>query len=106
MHATTPIACTLSPAALRAERDTLLPGLVAHAVRHRELPQGMRFHFAPTAERLREIADVVRREQACCAFLDFRVGMALGDASLTLDVTGPGDTRRFLMDLLAMPAAA
>jgi hypothetical protein len=106
MPAATPIACTLSPAELRADRGALLPGLVAHAIRYRELPRGMRFHFEPTAERLRQIADVARRELQCCAFLEFKVGLALGRESLTLDVTGPADTARFLWTLLAIPAAA
>lgn len=106
MSVATPIACTLSPTELRAEYDALLPGLVAYAVRRHELPRGMRYHFDATAERLRHIADVVQRERECCRFLEFRVGLAIGRASLTLDVTGPGETKRFLSELLAMPVAA
>ena len=106
MSVPTPIACTLSPTELRAERDALLPGLLAHAIRYLELPRGVRLHFEPTAERLRQIAEVVRRELQCCAFLEFKVGLALGSASLTLDVTGPGETKRFLWELLAIPVAA
>jgi hypothetical protein len=48
----------------------------------------------------------VQRELQCCAFLEFKVGLALGSASLTLDVTGPGETKPFLWALLAIPAAA
>ena len=106
MLAVTPVACTLSPAELRADRDALLPGLIAHALRYLELPRGVRLYFAPTAERLRHIAEVVRRELQCCAFLEFKVGLELGGASLTLDVTGPAEAKRFLWELLAIPAAA
>ena len=57
----------------------------------------MRLRFSATAERMRQIDAVVRRERECCPFLEFRVGLALGD-SLTLDVTGPEGTAT---DLLA-----
>jgi hypothetical protein len=104
MLATLPIACTLTPAQLDTDREVLLPGLVAHAVERTPLPRGMRFRFTATAERLRQINSVVQRERACCAALDFRVGLALGDASLTLDVTGPAGTKTFLDTLLDAPA--
>ena len=68
------------------------------------LPSGIRLRFAPTAERMRQIDAVVRREHECCPFLEFRVGLALGDRSLTLDVTGPDGTATLLAELLA-PAA-
>src|SRR5215207_6211335 len=83
-----PIACTLSAEQLAADRETLLLGLADHAVQRTPLPSGLRLRFAATAERMRQIDAVVRRERECCPFLDFRVGLALG-STLTLDVTGP-----------------
>ncbi|MDB4899319.1 MAG: uncharacterized protein JWN53_1127 [Gemmatimonadetes bacterium] len=106
MSTTLPIACSLTPAALETERDALLPGLVVHAVRRVPLPRGMRFVFAATAERLRQIAGVMRRERECCDFLDFRLDFALGVASLTLDVTGPAGTVEFLASLVGTVQAA
>jgi len=55
---------------------------------------------------MRQIDAVVRRERECCPFLEFRVGLALGDRSLTLDVTGPAGTATLLSELLAPPLAA
>jgi hypothetical protein len=101
-----PIACTLSPQQLGAERDTLLLGLADHAVQRTPLPQGMRLRFSPTAERMRQIDAVIRRESKCCPFLEFRVGLALGGNSLTLDVTGPDGTASLLAELLDQPIAA
>jgi hypothetical protein len=106
MPASLPIACTLSAADLREQRDSLLLGLADHAVQRTPLPSGIRLRFAPTAERMRQIDAVVRREHECCPFLEFRVGLALGDRSLTLDVTGPDGTASLLADLLASPLAA
>ena len=106
MSTTLPIACTLSPSELLAQREALLPGLAAHAVQQSALPRGMRFRFSATAERMRQIDAVVRRERECCPFLEFRVGLALGGSSLTLDVTGPEGTDRMLALLLKPRAAA
>jgi hypothetical protein len=106
MHATLPIACTLSPAELRTQRDELLPGLVANAQQRVPLPEGMRFVFGATARRLRQLYTLVQLEQRCCAFLDFRIDLSPGGGALTLDVTGPAGTGRFLESLLALPRAA
>ena len=100
-----PIACSLSAAQLAAGRDTLLLGLADHAVERTPLPRGLRLHFSATAERMRQIDAVVRRERECCPFLDFRVGLALG-SSLTLDVTGPEGTAGLLVDLLESPVVS
>ena len=78
MPTTRPIACTLSPEQLVADRDTLLLGLADHAIQRTTLPSGMRLRFPATAARMRQIDAVVRRERECCPFLDFRVGLALG----------------------------
>jgi hypothetical protein len=55
---------------------------------------------------MRQIDAVVRRERECCPFLEFRVGLALGGSSLTLDVTGPDGTAGLLALLLEQPLAA
>ena len=100
-----PIACTLSRQQLAADREALLLGLADHAVGRTPLPTGMRLRFPATAERMRQIDAVVRRERECCPFLDFRVGLTLGD-SLTLDVTGPEGTAGLLAELLDASLAA
>ena len=106
MPTTLPIACTLSPEQLVADRDTLLLGLADHAIQRTTLPSGMQLRFPATAARMRQIDAVVRRERECCPFLDFRVGLALGGSSLTLDVTGPEGTAVLLATLLDRSLAA
>jgi hypothetical protein len=100
-----PIACSLSAEQLGAQRESLLLGLADHAVQRSPLPSGMRLRFPATAERMRQIDAVVRRERECCPFLEFRVGLALGN-SLTLDVTGPEGTANLLAELLDHSLAA
>jgi hypothetical protein len=98
--------CTYVPAEYRGQRQESLPGLIDHAVERSEVSHGMRFRFVATAERLRQIATVAEHERAYCESLEFRVGLGLGSASLTLDVTGPAGTERFLAQLLDVPIAA
>jgi hypothetical protein len=106
MTTSLPIACTLSAEQLAAGRDTLLVGLADHAIERTPLPSGLRFRFRATAERMRQIDAVVRRERQCCPFLEFRVGLSLGGSSLTLDVWGPEGTTSLLADLLDRSLAA
>ena len=103
---TRPIACTLSPAELRARRDELLPGLLAAALQRLPLPHGIRLVFGATAKRLRQLYAVEQLEKRCCAFLQFRIDLAPGGGVLTLDVTGPEGTAAFLESLLEVPLAA
>ena len=84
----------------------LLSGLVAHAKRATSLPGGARFSFAPTAERLRQIAAVAERENECGSFLSFRVGLSAEPAVLSLDVTGPEGTTQLLASLFELANAA
>ena len=106
MPTSLPIACTLSAADLREQRDTLLLGLADHAVQRAPLARGIRLRFSPTAERMRQIDAVVRRERECCPFLEFRIGLGIGGSALTLDVTGPEGTAGLLTELLDRSIAA
>ena len=98
--------CTSVLADHRGQRQEYLPGLIDHAIDRTAVAHGMRFRFVATAERLRQIATVAEHERQHCESLEFRVGLGLGSASLTLDVTGPAGTERFLAQLLDAPIAA
>ena len=103
---TRPIACTLSPAELRAQRDELLPGLISTALQRIPLPHGVRLVFGATAKRLRQLYAVEQLEKRCCAFLQFRIDLTPGGGALVLDVTGPEGTEQFLESLLELRPAA
>ena len=66
-----PIACTLTPEALRTRREGLLRDLVRRAERRDNLPDGLRLEFAPSAETIALIAQAVEAERHCCRFLRF-----------------------------------
>ena len=68
-----PVACTLTPDALRARREGLLMDLVRRAEHREELPEGLRLQFAPSGETLLLIAQAVDAERHCCRFLRFGI---------------------------------
>ena len=63
-----PVACTLTPEALRARRSGLLSDLPRRADAREDLPEGLRLRFAPTADTLATIARAVEAERPAAAF--------------------------------------
>ena len=61
-----PIACTLSPYALKTRRDGLLADLFRRAEHHELTEHGLRVRFAPTADVVATVARVVDAERQCC----------------------------------------
>ena len=95
-----PIACTLSPAALRARRQGLLSELLRRADEHLEVPEGRRLRFAPNEEMLEMIARAVDAERQCCRFLRFQITVEPDGGPIVLELTGPPGTREFISALL------
>jgi DNA-binding transcriptional MerR regulator len=82
-----PIACTLSPDALRGQlRDW--QELLAHAARRHQLDDGVRVEFAPSAP-ADELMRLVSAEQNCCQFLRFAI--TVDTRGTALEVSGPKD---------------
>lgn len=95
-----PVACTLSPAALKARKENLLNALLQRADERHELPDGYRLRFAAEGDVLSVIARTVDTERQCCRFLRFTVTVEPADGPITLDLTGPAGTREFLAAML------
>jgi hypothetical protein len=95
-----PIACTLTPEALRTRREGLLIDLVRRTVRRDELSNGLRLEFAPSAATLDLIARAVEAERHCCRFLRFGVTVESDGGPMFLDLTGPLGTRDFITALI------
>ena len=91
-----PVACSLSPAALKARREGLLSALLRHADSHEELMDGHRLRFAGTDEMLASVVRTVLAERQCCRFLQFAITVAPDEGPITLDLTGPPGTREFM----------
>jgi hypothetical protein len=95
-----PIACTLTPEALRTRREGLLTDLVRRAERREDLPSGLRLEFEPSAETIALIARAVEAERHCCRFLRFGMTVEPDGGPVFLDLTGPAGTRDFVSALL------
>lgn len=94
-----PIACTLTPEALRTRREGLLTDLVGRAERREDLPGGLRLEFAPSAETIALIARTVEAERHCCRFIRFSMTVEPDGGPVWLDLTGPAGTRDFVIAL-------
>jgi len=95
-----PVACTLSPAALRARRQGLLSDLLRCADEHQEVPEGHLLRFAANDNVLGMIARAVDAERQCCRFVRFRITVEPDGGPIVLELTGPPGTREFISALL------
>jgi hypothetical protein len=66
-----PIMCTLGPDGLKARKARLLPGVARLSRQTVKIAAGYRFEFAPEAETLGLVADMIDTERQCCRFLRF-----------------------------------
>jgi hypothetical protein len=95
-----PIVCALS-AAERANLDGRLPGLLRRAPRRVELSNGYRFEFdGNDSGLLAQLATAIEAERRCCRFFRFRLAIDADLGPITLDLSGPGDAKAFLANLL------
>ena len=97
-----PVACTLTPEALRARREGLLMDVVRRAEHREELSDGLRLQFIPSSETIALIAQAVDAERQCCRFLRFEITVEPDGGPVFLDLTGPTGTRDFVNALLEM----
>jgi hypothetical protein len=94
-----PIACSLTPEALRTRREGLLMDLVRLAVRREDVSNGLCLEFAPSAETLVLIARAIEAERHCCRFLRFSMTVEPDGGPVFLELTGPSGTRDFVRAL-------
>ena len=82
-----PIACTLTPEALRTRREGLLMDLVRGAERREDLLDGLRFKFALSAETIALIGRTVEAERHCRRFLRFGMTVEPDGGPVFLELT-------------------
>ena len=101
-----PIACTLSPDALRTRRDGVLADLRRRAERHELTESGVRLRFSSSADIVAALARVVDAERECCRFLRFVIAVEPDGGPVSLELSGPPGTRDFIAGLLDLPREA
>ena len=100
MMADLPIACTLSPDALKTRRDGLLADLLQRAEHHELTEDGLRVRFVPAADTVATLARVVDAERQCCRFLRFVIAVEADGGPISLELSGPAGTREFIAGLI------
>jgi hypothetical protein len=95
-----PIACTLTPEALRERRDGLLAELLRRADAHERIDGGLRLRFAPSTDTLSALARTVEAERHCCRFLRFGIVVEPDGGPILFELTGPPGTQEFINALL------
>ena len=94
-----PIACDFTPAAIRAGRAGLLPGLADLADKLERTADGYRLTFNASSDMLRAIADTIDAERQCCRWLRFDLSVAPSYGPIELTLTGPEGGPDFLSAL-------
>ena len=95
-----PIACTLTPDALRVRKEGLLGDLLRRAQGREDTPEGLRLTFAPSHDTLAAITQAVDAERLCCRFLRFTITVEPDEGPVILELSGPPGTAEFLSALL------
>lgn len=94
-----PLACTLTPVALR-ERKALIYDLLRRAlVDTTGVPGGVRARFRGGDEIELQLRELVGLEAQCCSFLNMIVEP--GPEATVLEVTGPSEARELIDELFA-----
>jgi DNA-binding transcriptional MerR regulator len=93
------LACTLEGDDV-AGRLAEWQAVAAQATAQVTIDGGIRLAFSSVD--LPAMADLVAREQGCCSFLSFGIGVT--PVGVTLDVTGPADVRPMIKTLFEVPA--
>ena len=88
-----PIACTLTEAELREQRQTTLDFVRGAALNVTSLPLGYAYRFEPTSDVLTHLSRLVDLERQCCQFLTFRIVVEAGNQTICLEVTGPPEAK-------------
>lgn len=87
MNDTAPIACTLTDADLRDRQHAWLK-VVSYATGTREIPGGLAFEFSAAPGIYASLAELVRLEAECCAWMAF--SLEDGSTMLRMTVTAKG----------------
>ena len=97
----TPVACSLTPDALRAARAGLLPGLVMRAISREATSDGYRLTFAASSDTWMAIARTIDAERQCCRWLTFEVTVVADEGPIVLTLSGPPGAREFIEALIS-----
>ena len=94
-----PVACSLMPAELQERRRNVLSRIRSAVTGVTELEDGFIYQFASDGDLIPELANLIQLEHQCCPFLIFQLTVEPGDGSVSLKMTGPKGTKKFLAEV-------
>jgi hypothetical protein len=94
--------CSLPADALTARLNRIREGVAARAESVEERDHGYLLRFPRDPELIRELADVVALESACCPSLS--MSLASSAAGVALTIEGPAQAKALIGSALAKPA--
>jgi hypothetical protein len=93
-----PIVCTLSEPDLQVRRRSLLNWIGQTAIEVTPTINGYTYRFAPEADVLARLANLVEMERLCCQFLTFKI-VVQPQSPIALEITGPPGATELITDL-------
>jgi hypothetical protein len=91
-----PVVCTLSDVEMRKREASLLARFKSGVIATEELADGYAFRLPGEKEWLTLASELIAAERECCRFLTFELRADPQLGPLTLRVTGPEGTKKFL----------
>jgi hypothetical protein len=94
-----PIVCSLTDKELCERREKYLDKMAGLLVESEELDNGTRFRFLLGDSTLTDLAEIITLERDCCPFLSFSLAVNAGGNTVSLEMTGPGETKEIIRSL-------
>jgi hypothetical protein len=91
-----PVACSLTDSELQERRREVLGQAKAAMIGMKETESGFLYQFSASSERITALANLIALEHQCCPFLSFRLTVEPGEAPVSLELSGPQGTKKFL----------
>jgi len=99
MKPVVPVACSLTDAELRERREKYLDKMAGSLISSEDLDNGTRFQFQIGDSTLSDLAEIINMERECCALLSFKMAVNAASKIVSLELTGPGETKEIIRSL-------
>lgn len=97
-----PVACQLNNAEFAERRNYLLENFASAVQQIKPISRGYAFTFEGDDETLNAVMKLICMERKCCRFLRFQLLISHEQHPVSLRVTGPRGTKKFLKDILGL----
>lgn len=96
------VACTLTSAAMRERKATVIVSLQKELIEKKELKDGYAFKFKGSDAMVDELSSFIKTERECCSFFTFNLSVAGDKSTAWLELTGPEGAKDFIKTELGL----